>query len=148
MGEWRRMPDKGHLYEIMSCPSGFSRKGIEQVLPDKQECQRCHDTLEYILQPASHDCQICPPGLVCHGNHEVEPVVEGSAWIASDDLMLLQTCPYGYYMIPTAAEPFNAELQQCQPCRYFTTTQACHRNCLVLFACGCETHCKTTCQKG
>ena len=37
-------------------------RGIDKVNEEQMECKQCNTQLNYILDPNSHDCQVCPPG--------------------------------------------------------------------------------------
>ena len=66
---------------------------------------------EYIVDPDRDRCQKCPPGLVCRGDHIVDPVVPSSVWQAEDGIYKLRTCPTGYSRIRNEGE---WDLQKCQ----------------------------------
>ena len=61
-------------------------------------------------------CQACPPGLVCHGDATLDPVVEGSTWVQDGAIFRLEACPTGYFVSPKSTEPFDAAQQRCLPC--------------------------------
>ena len=106
-------------YVLVACPAGFSRKGKYarsvslEVEFEKQECVRCLPVLEYILDSNNDVCQKCPPGLTCHGNSQVEPVVVRSQWLIEGDHFRLTTCPTGYEVI---SDNVNWHQQLCRPC--------------------------------
>jgi hypothetical protein len=92
IGEWRQPVERG-TFELHSCPEGFSKRGLDRVQREFMQCQRCADRLNYIIEPDRDDCQRCPPGLTCHGNALVEPVVNGSEWVLEESIFRLVSCP-------------------------------------------------------
>jgi hypothetical protein len=78
---------------------------------------KCDSGYYRIVQQSAQDgCLDCPPGLTCHGDATLDPVVSGSSWVVDGAIFRLQTCPVGHYVSPRASETFNAALQQCLPC--------------------------------
>jgi hypothetical protein len=122
--------------KLVACPAGFSRKGKYarsvslEVEFDKQECVRCLPLLEYILDPNNDVCQKCPPGLTCHGNSQVEPVVARSQWLIEGDHFRLTICPTGYEVI---SDNVNWHQQLCRPCS--EGSECVLENCTVCTVC-------------
>jgi hypothetical protein len=91
-------------------------------MPAMMECRECNQVLNYILDPNSHDCQRCPPGLICNGNAVTSTVVNGSEWSVEGPINLLHACPRGYKVWPALlpGESFDltihAPLQECAVC--------------------------------
>jgi len=134
VGEWVRRPynerkttvnpDFGR-FELESCPTGYSMKGIgngKVSQAEMQLCQPCNRVLHYILNPNTDDCQRCPPGLECNGSHVTFPVTVGSEWTIQSPIMKLNICPTGYKVWPALSigEVFDNEIhapkQECQVC--------------------------------
>jgi hypothetical protein len=76
------------------------------------------DSSYYLIMANSADdaCQDCPPGLTCHGDATLDPVVPGSNWTIDGAIFRLQSCPTGYFVSPRASETFDAAQQRCLPC--------------------------------
>jgi len=117
VGEWVQTKEKDR-YELQSCPVGYSKRGLDKVpSPQMMECQKCHERLQYILNPNTDDCQSCPPGLRCHGNDLVESVVDGAQWVVEDPIYRLIDCPSGYAVAPPLGDlDFDPTAQECLAC--------------------------------
>ena len=50
VGAWQRAAYAGSRYILVSCPPGYSKKGVDKVSMEKQECVKCRPQLDYILQ--------------------------------------------------------------------------------------------------
>ena len=65
---------------------------------------------------ATDECQVCPPGLTCHGDDTLDPVVAGSNWERDGKIFRLKDCPAGYSVENGGDGVFSAEVQRCEPC--------------------------------
>ena len=121
VGEWLQEKEQAK-YLLNSCPRGFSKKGVDKVLEELMVCTECNRVLHFILDPNLHDCQRCPPGLICHGNEVTSPVVAGSEWSIQGAIMRLHACPTGYKVWPALERGqlfdavIHAPLQECAVC--------------------------------
>jgi hypothetical protein len=116
VGQWLINSETGQ-YELASCPAGYELQTTQETgSPDLQQCLKCQPPSQYIVQPDLDSCQACPPGLTCHGDATLDPVVLGSKWAIFGAIFRLQSCPSGYYVSPRASEALNAAQQRCLPC--------------------------------
>jgi len=83
---------------------------------DAQQCQKCQDEREYIINPDTSICQRCPPGLYCSGDDKVVPVVNGSEWVVDGDIYRLLYCPQGYSAWRGSGGVFDQQAQECVEC--------------------------------
>jgi len=107
-------------YILKRCPPGHqlvnSSESGGTFNPGLQRCRPCA-TNQYIVDQG-HECQKCPPGLVCDGTAAVTPVVIGSIWSLADGrLYVLDTCPYGHRVSARDDYGFNTEIQRCEICQ-------------------------------
>jgi hypothetical protein len=103
--EWR--------YKLVSCPEGSS---IVRAPPwIAQRCLSCSPA-EYILDPSSHQCQKCPPGLRCDGTQHTEPVIAGSEWSPLGFILKLIHCPANYFIHQGGGQVLDPAQQECRPC--------------------------------
>lgn len=123
VGNWHQPVAQG-LFILHSCPDGFSKRGLNRVLKESMECQKCLDLLNYIIKPDIDDCQKCPPGLMCRGDQNVIPVVNGSEWVLEGNrsFFRLLSCPAGFKVWPpfeagAVFDPItDAPQQKCEVC--------------------------------
>jgi hypothetical protein len=117
-GKWGReaMNPEWGRYLLKTCPNGYSMKtlNVKVELAARQECQKCNEELEYILDPNSHDCQRCPPGLKCYGNNITIPKLIGSEWSVQPPIRKLDSCPKGFKISP-ALKVLNGSLEKWDP---------------------------------
>lgn len=115
-GTWAVTDNTTVKFVLTACPLGYEMHTEAKVgLADLQKCHRCLPKWQYILDPASDSCQECPPGLVCHGDDTLEPVVINSTWTRERGIFILQSCPTGYSVF-SGHGYFFAEQQRCEPC--------------------------------
>ena len=110
-GTWVRSTsgDDDGKFRLVGCPAGFQTQNASH---DTQKCHQCLET-QYIVNGDKDQCQKCPPGLTCRGDHVVVPVVENSTWAVENGIYILATCPMGYSKISVASE---WDQQRCEPC--------------------------------
>ena len=114
-GTWERSmsSEDAGKFSLVSCPKGF-QKQVSTV--EAQRCLPCLLNSQYILDPNTHQCEKCPPGLKCNID-AVHPVVPASTWMAEDGVYKLRTCPKGYMKMSVingaVAESGD---QRCEPC--------------------------------
>ena len=117
VGEWKQPKERGS-FELISCPRGHSKQVLVQ---EKMECKQCAPFLQYILEPDRDNCQRCPPGLICHGDDQIIPTVNGSEWTVQNHIFRLLACPTGYSVWPAISgvlfDPdVDASQQECREC--------------------------------
>eukprot|EP00961_Rhodomonas_salina_P003433 47791-Rhodomonas_salina.1 len=91
VGEWV-VDSTTSRYQVTSCKAGFELVTAAELTEVLQECKPCSDS-QYILRPGLDACQRCPPGLICDGTDEAEPVVPGSTWVKTGSYFNLTSCP-------------------------------------------------------
>ena len=115
-GSWEVTDAATGIFKLKSCPSGYEARTEDLVASaELQMCHQCLPKWQYILDPANHSCQECPPGLVCHGDDTLEPVTPSSRWERQGSFFKLVSCPPGYQVF-SGEQGFSAELQKCVPC--------------------------------
>jgi len=116
VGDWVVNNATGQ-YELTSCPSGYElRTTEEQGSADLQQCLKCQSPSSYILRPDVDSCQVCPPGLRCHGDATLDPIAVNSSWVRNRSVFKLESCPGGYSAMSINTEGVDASEQQCTPC--------------------------------
>ena len=115
-GTWEVTDEATGIFKLKSCPSGYETR-TESLMgsAELQMCHRCSSKWQYILDPAHHSCQECPPGLICHGDDSLHPVLPDSKWEKQDNIFKLLSCPTGYQVF-SGEGSFSAEQQKCTPC--------------------------------
>ena len=113
------------IYALSSCPAGYQLVNYSNLAAgvtrkfshDVQECLACIPGLQYILNPDTDTCQICPPGLTCFGTDLIHDNIPNSKWIRNGSVYILTTCPTGYQIFNLGSKgTFDATVQQCIPC--------------------------------
>ena len=119
LGDWKLDDDQ---YRLINCPAGTqlinSTNGDFRgtYSHDSQQCKQCLST-EYIINPNTDSCQICPPGLQCSGDDALKPVTANSTWVRNGSVYRLRSCPSGYGVSSVGVSgTFDASVQQCSPC--------------------------------
>ena len=119
-GEWRLDTDQ---YRLIHCPVGTqlinSSDGTSKgsYSHDRQQCKLCLEN-QYILNPDTDLCQMCPPGLSCDGSDAVIAYLNESSWVKNGSVYLLTGCPIGYSVSSVGVlGTFDATVQQCRPCQ-------------------------------
>lgn len=138
IGTWERRPSGE--FELLACPSGYELvKEVDgEFTHNVQQCRACSTELQYILNPNEHQCQTCPRGLTCHGNHVTEPEVANSTWVADGEYMRLLDCPSGYLVVNSSLDQ-----QYCKRCEALTYSRNPTDGCSDTFPpCG-ERKCQT-----
>jgi hypothetical protein len=117
VGDWR-LDNATRHYAVVDCPPGYSMIGAGKAESESlQQCKPCLPN-QYILNPATDDCQACPPGLTCRGDAEVQLRTSGAVWRRAGGIYRLDSCPTGYGVVSAGpAGGFSAEAQDCQPCK-------------------------------
>jgi hypothetical protein len=118
IGTWSRDATSNE-YVLVSCPAGYSKvtkvTGSNTFSHDAQRCLRCIKPFQYIINPNTDSCQICPVGLECDGTSLYTPTVENSTWAVNGSVFALQSCPSGYLLVNNLAKPSIQECQLCLP---------------------------------
>ena len=109
--------DDAGKFRLIGRPAGYQTQNASH---DTQICRPCLET-QYIIDPDEDQCEKCPPGLICQGDHvlgthQVVFEVAYSTWAAEVGVWKLMTCPQGYARRSIDDGTTTADQQRCIPC--------------------------------